>query len=417
MTFVLNAAASGCMLVFVALLAWRGLSQLGWLPAAARRPGRPAGPVRAGAEASARELALWAVLAVALEWGFIAFGWAAAGRGEPFLEWFWQRFTTAGDAEHYLYLAQYGYARAGDQVNCIVFYPLYPLAIRVVGLFTGDFALAAVLISQSCWAAAAAALRRLAGRLVPSRQSARCAVLALVLFPFSFFSMGIFTESLFLLLTVLALDAVVCGRWRAAGVAGFLAALCRTQGVLLVLAAAFAWLAACPTAAEKRRQWRGALWCLAPLAGYGLYLWLNRLYCGSAGAFLYYQSIAPWYQHAQWVGRTIGQQWQMIQDYPGLARFIYWPQMILYFAAMALLLAGLAGGAPVPLLLYGGAYIGASYLSSWLISGSRYTFGCAPLYLMLPYLPRRWMRWAVLALEGAALALYVTYYMQGQAIM
>lgn len=286
-----------------------------------------------------------------------------------------------------------------------------------MGLFIGDFELAAVLISQSCWAGAAMVLRRLAGRLTPSPECARCTVLALLLFPFSFFSMGIFTESLFLLLTALALEAMLCGRWKSAGAAGFLAALCRTQGVLLALALVFEWLASCPAGAQKRRRWREGVWCLAPFAGFGLYLWLNFRYCGSPTAFLYYQSVAPWYQHAQWVGRTVGQQWQMIVNYPGLAAFIYWPQLVLYFAALAVLLAGLLGGAPVSLLLYGGAYMGASYLSSWLISGSRYTFGCAALYLMLPFLRRRRARLALLALEVAGLMLYAFYYMQGQAIM
>lgn len=417
MTLVLNLAASAVMLLFLALLAWRGFSRLGWLPQTARwHESRPA-LKQTGPAVSARELMLWGLLALALEWAIIFWGWAAAGGSEPFAACFWRRFTTAGDAEHYLYLARCGYAGAGEKANLIVFYPLYPLAIRTVGLFTGDFELAAVLVSQGCWAGTAMALRRLAGRLTPSPECARCAVLALLLFPFSFFSMGIYTESLFLLLTTLALEAALCGRWKNAGLAGFLAALCRTQGVLLALAFVFEWLAACPTAAEKRRSWRGGVWCLAPLAGFGLYLWLNFRYCGSPTAFLHYQSIAPWYQHAQWVGQTVGQQWQMIADYPGLAAYIYWPQLILYFSALGVLLAGLLGGAPVSLLLYGGAYMGASYLSSWLISGSRYTFGCAALYLMLPFLRRRRACLALLALEAAGLAAYTVYYMQGQAIM
>ena len=41
------------------------------------------------------------------------------------------RFTTAGDAPHYLFLATEGYQATGEQANLIVFYPLYPLLMRL----------------------------------------------------------------------------------------------------------------------------------------------------------------------------------------------------------------------------------------------------------------------------------------------
>ena len=44
-----------------------------------------------------------------------------------------ERFTVAGDAPHYLYLAEHFYATAGEKINLIVFYPLYPFLVGLLG--------------------------------------------------------------------------------------------------------------------------------------------------------------------------------------------------------------------------------------------------------------------------------------------
>ncbi len=446
MAIFLNIAGSACMIVFLLLLIWRGLSELGWLPARCLYPpdapngrhektpkhARQAGqtPTHATARSEAathntpaallsrREGIFWFCAALALSWLFVYLGFLLSGQAAytDFLPHFWARFTAAGDAEHYQYLAESWYATAGEKINLIVFYPLYPLCLRCLRVLTlGNTLLAGLLLSQLCWGLAAVALRRLAGRLYPPA-AARCVVLGMVLFPFSFFALGVFTESLFLLMSILTLDAIVTKRFARAGIMGFLATLCRTQGVLLLLAAVYAVLA------EYRgkqiwHSWRKLL-ALAPIPlGYCIYLGLNWHYCGDALAFLYYQSIAPWYQHADWIGNNLAQQWGMAVSYPGLANYIYFPEIALYFVAMALLLYGVLRGVKIPLLLYGGAYIGASYLSSWLISGSRYVFGGVALYLVFGQIKSLKIQILLLCASALFLLYYACCFMQGQAIM
>ena len=110
------------------------------------------------------------------------------------------------------------------------------------------------------------------------------------------------------------------------------------------------------------------------------------------------------------------QHWQMALKYPGLAPFIYHAQLVLYFAAMALLFIGFWRKAPTHWLIWGGAYLGMCYLAGWLISGGRYLFGCLPLYLIVSSLPRP-ARWALLAINLFFFWRMGIYYMQGQAIM
>ena len=323
-------AGSASIVLCVALMALCALRDLGWLPALLPRPRAPGAHA---APLAAREAVFWFLAALASQWTVVLAaycivhgGWAGLGEG------LWQRFTTAGDSPHYLYLAQNGYQRSGEQSNLIVFYPLYPLLLRLLGALAGGrYALCGMVLSQLCFGGAAVCLRALAGRRLPAG-GARCAAAALLLYPFAFFAFGVYTESLFLLLSLGALYLLETRRWGAAGVAAALAALCRTQGLALLFAALFAVLAAARR--ERRGGWAAVLG--AP-AGYGAYLCLNWAVQGDFFRYLYHQSVAPWYQHAQWFGANLVQQFGMAQDYPGLARFIYIPQLVLYFVGLAAL--------------------------------------------------------------------------------
>lgn len=403
-------SASLLIVAVVALMCRQCLAELGWLPgtAPAERPPAPAAHLPPCA------CAFWFLAALATQW-LVLFAAHCAVHGGPagFGAALWSRFTTAGDSPHYLYLAENGYTTDPEKINLIVFYPLYPMLMRLLGpLFGGSLALAGMVLSQLCFGAAAVLFRRLCGCLLPL-SGARAATTAFLLYPFSFFSFGVYTEGLFLLLSIGCLYALERQRWGIAGLLSFLAALCRTQGLALLFACIFAWLLA--PAARRRRA--GALALPGALAGYGCYLALNKLVTGSWTAYLYYQSIAPWYQSVGWFGGNLAQQLGMAKAYPGLAWFIYIPQIVLYYVgAAALLWLFWRRRALVP-AVYATAYFGMSYLCGWLISGSRYMFGCLGLYLALGSLPSRRLRRLLLALEGLLFLRYAIYYMQGQAIM
>ncbi len=104
--------------------------------------------------------------------------------------WHWGNF----DGVHYLSLAFFGY-REGDQV----FFPLFPLAIHLLGGLLGNFFLAGFLISNLAAFLVAIVFFQLVSRDF-NRQTARWSVLFLFLFPTSFFFGAVYTESLFLLL-------------------------------------------------------------------------------------------------------------------------------------------------------------------------------------------------------------------------
>lgn len=333
------------------------------------------------------------------------------GIGDGFLSHVWTRFTEAGDAPHYLYIAQHGYVSTGENANNIVFYPLYPLLVAGLGrLLGGRYALAGMIISQVCYALAGVVMCKLAKKDCPHPGAA---LIAFWLYPFGFFCLGVYTEALFLLLTLLGLLALRERKWQLAGAAGLLCALTRTQGILLLLPGVY-----CAWRESRRHGWTWRYLALTgPILGFAAYLCLNKIVCGDFFAYQYYESIEPWWQTPQWLGDTLVQQFTMGVAYPGLANWIYWPQLFIYFIAAALLMAAWRRRLDSAHILYGTAYLGMSYTASWLISGSRYMLGCVPMYLAVGSLKNRALRALILLSELAFLVYYAARFMEGQAIM
>jgi hypothetical protein len=138
----------------------------------------------------------------------------------------WQRF----DTNWYLEIARDGYVDAGSKV----YFPLYPLLIRLVSALVGNAMLAALLVSNVALIGALAMLYRLSEALFGAT-SARRAVAYWLVFPTAFFLFAAYTESLFLFLVLAAFDCARRDRWILAALFGALAALTRLQGVLLVV--------------------------------------------------------------------------------------------------------------------------------------------------------------------------------------
>jgi hypothetical protein len=140
------------------------------------------------------------------------------------------------DSIHYLNIAARGYRHAADTV----FFPLYPLLVRGLGFLTGSTVLAGAAISTASFAVALVVLHRLT-RLELGERAADATVLLLAFAPVSLFFGALYTESLFLALSVGAMYCARRDRWWLAVALGALAALTRVTGVLLVLPLAIVW--------------------------------------------------------------------------------------------------------------------------------------------------------------------------------
>lgn len=126
------------------------------------------------------------------------------------------------DALHYLWIAQSGYRHAGDTV----FFPLYPLLVHAAAWLTGSDVRAGIIVSLGALAVALTLLHRLT-TLELGRRAADATVLLIAFAPLSFFFSALYTESLFLALSVGAVYAARRDRWAVACLLAALAAVTR----------------------------------------------------------------------------------------------------------------------------------------------------------------------------------------------
>lgn len=188
----------------------------------------------------------------------------------------WQRFDTM----RYLRIADSGY----EDVENSVFPPLYPVAIRIVGwLFAGIMPassgnlLAAIIISNLAFLGSLILLYRITAQEKDETIAKRC-VAYLAIFPTAFFLLAAYSESLFLLLALLAIWAARQSRFWTAGVAGLLASLTRLTGWVLVVPLGYEYLR------QRTFNWRrvrpGVIAITLPLLGalgFLAYRWLVDL--------------------------------------------------------------------------------------------------------------------------------------------
>ena len=173
----------------------------------------------------------------------------------------------------------------------VVFFPLYPLLMRWGGaLLGGHPLLAGTVISLAAFAGAIALLYRMAV-LELGEEKAWPVILLVSTYPFALFYSVVYTESLFLFLTVGAFYAMRRRYLLLAALAGLAAGLTRPNGFWL--AVPLLWLA---TRGAEGRGGRGGrdvpaiLAALAPLAGVAIFSAYLSVRFGDALAWMHGQA-------------------------------------------------------------------------------------------------------------------------------
>ncbi|MFZ1129338.1 MAG: mannosyltransferase family protein [Terriglobales bacterium] len=169
----------------------------------------------------------------------------------------WERFDTLW----FLRIAERGY----DRPMAVVFYPLYPTAVRLVSTVMPTIAAALLVSSVSAfflfWG-----LLRLAKDNVSGVRKFR-ALMLFCAWPASFILFAGYADSLTVALVVWAVALGREGRWEAAAACGLLAGLARPTGVVVFIPLA--------VLALRSRQSRSLVVALTPLGALGYWSWLR----------------------------------------------------------------------------------------------------------------------------------------------
>ena len=243
-------------------------------------------------------------------------GWAAAGifsgGSMPSFLAYCQKWNL-WDAPHYLDIAEYGYAHhlENGQHLFLVFFPLYPLIVKIFAFVLRDYTVSALAVSFLSYSAGCALMYKLV-RMDYSQSVARRSVIFLSVSPFAFFFGGVMTEGLFFLVITATFLAIRKHKWLLAGVLGALAALTRSVGVLMIIVAAVEWAGhERPIALLKEKNYKAlgkeiahALPLLIIPIGTLIYLYINYAVEGNAFAFMEYQK-SHWSQELQYFGKTV----------------------------------------------------------------------------------------------------------------
>jgi hypothetical protein len=252
------------------------------------------------------------------------FGWLGDVLAAPAARW---------DADWYLVIAHYGYRPELGALTAsrTAFFPLYPLGLRALSDIGLAPVIAGVLLSLAALAAGLYCLHRLTtlevmrlrrhvrtpaaspdtsalGRgaslaRLDAREVARLVVLLTAFAPMAFFFSAVYSESLYLALSVGVFLCARRGHFASAAMLAALASATRSTGIVLVLPIAMFYLygpredrlADFPLARAMRPRYRlrrDALWIVLAPVGLGLYMAHLALAGGDA--------LAPFHAEAVW---------------------------------------------------------------------------------------------------------------------
>jgi hypothetical protein len=196
------------------------------------------------------------------------------------------------DSGWYLRIAAQGYlaGSADGQGSTLAYFPVYPVLVKALALVTGDALVAGVLLSNLCFLGALWLLYDLV-RARTDAQVASATVLLAAFFPGSYVFSSVYTESLFLLLSLASLHYALRDRWGMAGLLGAALTGTRLLGIAVLAPLALLWVERHGWVSLRRlRGWvRLAPLALVPGGLAAFMLFLDHL-TGDPLAFLHAQA-------------------------------------------------------------------------------------------------------------------------------
>lgn len=317
--------------------------------------------------------------------------------GDTFFDTMQSIWTGNTDANSYLGIAEHWYVTEGDSRFHIVFFPLYPILIKLFQLVLQNYFVSALVVSNLCAFGAAIFLYELAALDMPS-QKALNTVKYLFLLPAAIFFAAPMTESLFLLLSVACIYFVRKRHYLPACLLGALASFTRSPGVLLLALIFIEFVRDLIDQYHKDgNRFRSSFWkqflgrgfcmLIIPLGLLG-YLLINYLVTGNPFQFSIYQD-QHWHQRFGYFFSTASIQFNQIltcikdaaaQTVGAVHKILglWGTNVFCFFSSLGLMIAAAKKVRPSYSVYYL-VYFAITMGVTWLLSAPRYLVVAFPL--------------------------------------
>ena len=140
------------------------------------------------------------------------------------------------DGVHYLFISENSYGLYEQS-----FFPLYPIAIKAASLITSYRETAAIILSLFFLIVSLVVMEKLFEKDL-DRKTSLLAIALFLVFPTSFFFGAVYSEALFLLLSLLSFYWARNQKWIPSSIVAALATATRPSGIFLVIALAIEWI-------------------------------------------------------------------------------------------------------------------------------------------------------------------------------
>jgi len=203
------------------------------------------------------------------------------------------------DSPYYVNIAKNGYAAVPYAMG---YFPLYPLSLAGLSQLTGwDLVTSGVVIAQLSYLASFLIFYKLARLMRDEHTFAMRSVVAMAVFPTSFFFLAMYAESMSLALGALSVYLSLRGRWTWSGLALGLAAAARPVGWLLIIILIAEFV--------RRRQFDGrslaSLFSGLILSISGVVVYVLYLYSLTGTFFAITQAQSLWLRSWAWPWETL----------------------------------------------------------------------------------------------------------------
>lgn len=328
------------------------------------------------------------------------------------------------DGIHYLTIAGSGYAKDGTNSR---FLPLYPLTVAfAANLFGGGrplsapYFFSAFFLANSFFLIGLILFYKLI-RLDYSEDIARKSSIFLLLFPTSFFFGSLYSESLFLLLTLLAFYFARKKQWFYAGISGLLLTATRIVGISILPAMTYEYITQGKISLKKLPTKQAFLKVipivLIPL-GVIVFAWFNQMNWQDPLHFLKAHAEINNGRSASDIilfPQTIYRYIKILISVPS-AQFTWWIAFLelgMFFFVVMLLYIGYKKGVRKSYLLFALCCFLIPTLSGTFTSLPRYTAILFPIFLSLALLRNRYVQIVYAIASGALLFILLAFFSRG----